>query len=273
MSEQNKTYLRETLEQMPTWQLDDLLMEKSMEEPVDEETLRLILQVLREREKHRPATADGSAPVRERGASGAAPKTRKKGGWIPKAVAAAAVILLVALAVFPQEAEAKGVFERLASWTDSIFELFAPGSSRDNRDEYVFKTDNPGLQEVYDQLTELGVDVPVVPMWLPEGYELLECKILNTPSKTGITAKFSNGNNSMNYVANRYLTNEPNKFYKDKNEVEKYEINGTAYNIIHNENLWVVIWIVDNLECSISIDCQEDILFDIIWSIYGMEDM
>lgn len=273
MSEQNKTYLRETLEQMPTWQLDDLLMEKSMEEPVDEATLRLILQVLREREKHRPARADGSAQVRERGTSGAAPKARKKGGWIPKAAAAAAVLLLVALAAFPQEAEAKGVFERLVSWTDSIFELFAPGSSRDNRDEYVFKTDNPGLQEVYDQLTELGVDVPVVPMWLPESNCRLECKVTKTPTKTGVVATLSGDATDTTFKVDIYTSTISKIFYKDRSDVTIYEKNGITHNIMRNDNIWVVVWTRDNIECSIFIDCQEDSLYRVIRSIYEMEDV
>ena len=49
-------------------------------------------------------------------------------------------------------------------------------TERNEQPEYVFETDHPGLQQIYDAVVEMGVTEPVVPMWVPEGYDLVEYK-------------------------------------------------------------------------------------------------
>lgn len=265
-------YLREELEQMSTQQLDELLGAELGTACPDGKTVRLILSVLKKREAGYPAEMTPEINRAWAKYSSAARKRNvKRYSFLLKA-ASIALVAVVLFAVLPREAEAKSFFERLACWTDSFFELFSPGQENDNRAEYEFQTDNPGLQEVYDTLAELGVTVPVVPMWLPEGYELTECKVMDTPSKTEVYATFEYKDNKVTIKIEIYNGTTANKYYKDESVVSTYEAYGINHYIMRNNDTWVVIWTRDNLECSIAIDCPEDTLYRIFWSIYTMED-
>jgi len=59
------------------------------------------------------------------------------------------------------------------------------------------------------------------------------------------------------------------QYYKDDSHNESYEKNGTIFHITKNIDEWVVVWTIDNVECSIFIDCQEDTLRRILESIYN----
>ena len=47
------------------------------------------------------------------------------------------------------------------------------------------------------------------------------------------------------------------------------EISDTTFNILRNKGIWVVAWEKDNIECSIFVDCQENVLYEILDSIYS----
>ena len=57
-----------------------------------------------------------------------------------------------------------------------MFAFFSPDEPTQAIEEYEFRTEHPGLQEVYDAVAGLGVTEPVVPMWIPEGYTLFMCR-------------------------------------------------------------------------------------------------
>ena len=276
MKENNN--LRESLEQMPTQRLDEMLRAELKREPVSREFVRLILSILEERESDYPmeSGAEVEAAWEKYQAhmdsrDDAIPKPTRKSSRLLKAASIVAVICVL-FAAIPQKAEAETFFEMLARWTDCIFEFFSSGTGESVQLQYAFETDNPGLQEVYDILTELGVTDPVVPMWIPEGYELAECETYNTPTKTGVTARFSTDDRELVFAIDIFDSEVSHEYYKDETPVEKHEKNGIVHNIMRNTDRWVVIWTKDNLECSLAIDCQEDILHKIIESIYVMED-
>lgn len=268
------TGLRGLVEQMPTEQLDELLQIELEKDSVDESAVRLIMEVLEERDRDTSYELNdrieaawekyqAKAPVKER------PRISFH-SWTVRVVAAVAVIVLLVFAM-PQNAEAGGLWERFARWTDSIFEFFAPGDEPVDR-EYVFETNNPGLRQVYDTVTGLGITEPVVPMWLPEGYELVECKVNSTPSKTFLSTYFSNGADIiMLDIATRSMES-PRQYSKDERNIKSQEIAGVVHNILHNNEMWAVVWIKNEVECAIATDCQEETLYKILDSIYAMED-
>lgn len=272
MKKHDLAYIREPLEELSTHQLDEMLQAELKKDSINDDLVRLILSVLEDRESNRPqeVTPEVEKSWTRYLTHTAAPKEklgRKNRGMLK--AASIVLALLALLAVVPQEAEATGFFERIAQWTESIFEFFSPGSIRAESAEYVFETDNPGLQEVYDTLVELGVTEPVVPMWLPEGYELGSCEIYNTPIKDNVTILFSKGKSHIVFIVDIYRQAPVNQRYeKDDTDVCIYDIEETFYNVIHNIDHWVVVWTKSNLECSLTIDCQEDTLHKIIKSIH-----
>lgn len=272
--ENNKNLSRESLEQMTTELLDELLHAELRREPTDGQAVRMILQNLKERDATRPLEISPEAKkawdeyqVHTRGQKG---RPARMGGWILKAVSAA-VIVLVLLATIPQQVKADNFFGRLVSWTDSIFRLFDP-SEDEAPAEYIYETDNPDLQQVYDTIVELGVTEPVVPRWLPEGYELAQCKVQDTSRKTKTTVAFEKGNSKILIKIDVYKTSAAAEYQKDDTNVETIEMDGTTHSILRNNEIWAAVWSKDNIECCIYAGGQKDVLIEILRSIYTTED-
>ena len=274
MKNSNTTGLRGVIEQMSTEQLDEMLQHELEKESVDESAVHLIMEVLEKRDQDVPVEINpqvaaawekyqAHTPVQSR------PNVSFR-SWSVRIAAAVAVVIALTLAV-PQSAEAEGFWERLSRWTDSIFEFFAPGGEMAAQ-EYVFETDNPGLQQMYDTVTALGITDPVVPMWLPDGCELVECKVSEFPSKTVVYAHFSNDLNTVVLDVAIRNAESPRQYSKDEENAKTREIADIEHTILHNEDWWTAAWTRDRLECAIAIDCHEETLYKILKSIYTMED-
>ena len=183
MKTYNMTGLRNALEELETSRLDEMLQTELEKESPDPDAVRLIASVLEERDSTVPTelTPNEKAAWQryQTSISAGRKKTVQLRRW---SAIAASLVLLVGLifAVVPQQAEAETFWEMLQRWSTSVVEYF----SRQDRfmdKEYTFKTDNPGLQQVYDAVTEMGVTEPVVPMWLPEDAELIDLSKMETP--------------------------------------------------------------------------------------------
>ena len=239
MKEFNMAGLRESLEQLPTDRLDAMLQTELQKEPLNEHAVRLILGILREREADYPVEHNEQI---DRAWEKYQQKTSpKKPVWGTMLLRVASVLVIVGTLVFalPREVNARNFFDRIAAWTDSIFELFSPSDSSQAQDEYIFRTDHPGLQELYDTVTGLGVTVPVVPMWLDESYVLKNCKVMETPGVSCLTANFISGKKEFVFELTVYNQNTSSIFHKDEPDALKYEIDGTTFNIIRNEGIWM----------------------------------
>lgn len=275
MKKNNANSLRMFLDQTPTARLDEMLWEELSKESADEELVGTILQVLEERERDYPVEItpqiEAAWEKYQRQMKVPATKPAKRSNGILRIAAVLAVVVLLFAAV-PQKAEAETFFERLVRWTDSFFALLSPDDAKSGSEEYVFKTDHPGLQQVYDTLAELGVTEPVVPMWIPEEYKLVDCKVLELPSGKCVSVEFSDGTKNLCFYVDIHTENISKKYYKDEAYVNEIELDGTVHNIMRNNDVWTVVWTRDNLECSLFVDCQEDILISILRSIYTMED-
>lgn len=189
---------------------------------------------------------------------------------MPSFLKIASVILVCCLlfALVPQQAEADNWWQRLTKWTSDFFGFFREEDETFRIEDYVFVTDNPGLQQVYDAVTELGVTIPAVPMWLPEGYELSECTTVDTPKKSYIHARFIKDDSECVLQINVLTEESAKAYFKNDVDVQKIEKGGTTHNVVQNEDVWAVSWTKDNIECAFAIDCTEDVLYEIIDSIY-----
>ncbi|MBR4289514.1 MAG: DUF4367 domain-containing protein [Oscillospiraceae bacterium] len=271
----NVAVLRENLEQMETQQLDEMLHMQLRKDQPDGQLIRMIGSVLRERERDRqPEITPEIQKAWERYQKLTQPPTRKPKSMRSTLVKAASIILvlLILAALLPREAEAESFFDRFIAWTSDVFSLLSPVEKGKQQDIYEFRTDNPGLQEVYDKVTELGVTIPVVPSWFLDGYVLKSCKITETPTKTYMSVVFTNGELDAVYELNVYNGNLTSAYTKDENIVRILEMNNIEHTLMHNKDLLLAVWEIENIECAINIDCEEDELNRILKSIYTMEE-
>ena len=156
MREQFNVSLLESLEQLSTSQLDAMLRSELEKELPDEHAVRLILKVLRDREADCPVVSneqiDAAWKKYEK-------KTQPTTHSFKKSLFKAAAILVLCsmfLFMLPQEVTATSLFDRIATWTESIFALFDRNDRDNNQSDYAFQTAHPGLQILYDEVIKNG---------------------------------------------------------------------------------------------------------------------
>lgn len=279
MERNNVTSVRQMLEQRSTEDLRQMLDRELHTEPVNEDAIRMLMQILRERQ---PEVRVEMTPDLERAwekyqrdtekirqESRRAQKIRT---LVLRAAAAAAILAVLLMPIMPQEAGAESLWEALARWTADIVEFFGAKDNSHRIVNYEFKTENPGLQQVYDAVAELGVTDPVVPMWLPEGYELVELFQRELPSKTIIHARFMCLEQEVVISIDVYSTDISHKYQKSGTEINTYEYGGIKHLLLQNNGKTSVVWERENIECLLVGECQEDTWYRIIKSIYSTED-
>lgn len=265
---------REFLKELSTVELDKMLQEEIRKENIDDDLVRLVLGVLEERERDYPVELNeeiiAAAEEFENSIEEIRTPTRKK--WSPVLkVASVLVVVGLLLFVLPQAAHAENFMDLLARWTESVFEFFNPAAEQDEQPEYLFETDHPGLQQIYDAVVELGITEPVVPMWVPEGYELETVKVVEEPTEVTLFANMSCNGKRIHFMIIARGEGSLFNHSKDAKTIETFEVAGVEHYILSNNNKMNSIWMINNIECSIVLDCQEDI-HKILKSIYTMED-
>lgn len=190
--------------------------------------------------------------------------------WMLK-VAAIVLVLGILFFALPGAAQADDIHEVLSWWSDSTFQLFRPGE-RPNTHEYVYQTDHPGLRQVYDAVTELGITDPIVPTWVPKGFELLELESFCMAENHSIYAHLGNNGKSLLITITTRNTKMALQHEKDKSSVTIWDFDGCEHYVISNNSEQIVTWVANGVECMITSDCSEEDIYRIVKSIYTMED-
>ena len=259
--------------EMPTSELDrQLQLELQKEEP-EEEVVLGIMRVLQEREEN--CTVEVTKDIQDawnryHEKTVKPKKTTRKCKWFIRA-AVVAVFGFVILAI-PQTVGAESLLDVFFRWTESVFEFFAPEDEATNPTvEQMFQTEHPGSQQVYDQLSEMGVTEPVVPMWLPEGFELTELKTMQMFDGDKMCAVFRSKDNFITLFYRMSADIRVFEYEKEASVVEVYEPLDVCHFIMDNGENLLVTWTVDGVECAIDTDIEKEEVYKLIDSIYRME--
>lgn len=268
--------LQQELVQRSTAELELLLDEELKTQTPNDDVVLTLLHILKEREPNLPlqlSSREEDAVKRYQQKRNNAKRRKPIARRLLSIAASVILILTMLFTIAPQEAEAETFWEMLQRITSTVLEYFNVGESYHRIESmYVFQTDNPGLQQVYDEVIKLGITEPVVPMWLPEGFELKESQHTETPMLKGIIACFTDDdNNEIVYKLELYTGEPARQYYKDGTHYEVHEWDGTKYHITKNNTRWVVIWEKEKMECLLTLDCHEDTLRRILRSIYVTE--
>lgn len=273
MENKNMTDLRLELKQLSSQQLRELLERETANETPNDDLVLTALHILEDRDAEKlvglgPESKKAWRRYQER-AHARDPKPVARLPRLVQAASIALVLLGLCLIYLPQQAQAGSFWKILTDWTDDIFQYVNIGSEETQPEVYVFQTDNPGLQQVYDTVVDyLEITEPVVAKWLPEGSGLVDISTSETDGKKSVYAYFVNEETEIVLAYNKLGHDRSPQYHKAADHVEEYEINGIVHNYMRNGNVWVVNWARHNVKCSICIDCQEDVLRQIIQSIY-----
>lgn len=269
MNEKQNTWL-----ETPTPELDRQLQQELQKEDPNEEVVLGILRILQDREEEYPiqVTNQVQNAWEQYLSKGAKPrKTGRKRLWFARAVVAAAAIAIVVLAL-PRTVGAESLWDVLVRWTESVFEFFNPEQdATDPAVAYTFQTDHPGLQQVYDKVTELGATEPVVPMWLPEGFELMEIKVMSMIEGNMVYAFFRADDRfiTLSYRVSADII--ASEYQKEETGVEAYDFLNVSHFIMDNSENLLITWTVDGVECSVNTDIEREEVYKLIDSIYRTE--
>ena len=192
-----------------------------------------------------------------------ASRPSRKRGWTGFRMGFAAMIAIVVLFVSTATASALGfnIWDALAKWTGEVF-----GFSAEQEEASVAKQ----LKDLQHDMVGRGITAKVLPTYLPEGYEVVNTKSQVERDYIRFDCLLSNGKNSMILNYRQFLAEDySGEFEKTLNAPEKYDAGGITHFIMDNAGTCVVVWVNNEVECSITgVESMEEAK-KIIDSIYG----
>ena len=192
-------------------------------------------------------------------------KTNISSAWW-KRVAVAAIVCLIVLASVPNVFGSESIFTRIGQWTKEIFSF---GEIKEK--EFVYQTNHPGLQELYDTVAELDLSRNVVPTWIPEDAVLNRIYTKETPVGTMVYASFVYNGNHIGFDVYVYNDAPDTEYQKSEEDIVVYESEGIKHYIVENNEKWTAAWSVDNVECTMDAK-DKDVLYEMLRSIYDYQE-
>ena len=191
-----------------------------------------------------------------------------------KVVPLAAVIAVVFMTMIAVQAAGVDVFGSLARWTEETFR-FTGGDSTPAADGTRPQVEDETYLAIQAEVDKLGIDVPVVPTWFPDGYELQEIQSSN-PDITewkGVDCLFRNENSqTLRFRITKYEEDYDISsivFEKDGQQVTEYIGGDKLFYIMSNNSRKTATWSDGQLVVSINGEFSQDIMKTMIDSIGG----
>lgn len=178
--------------------------------------------------------------------------------------AAAAVLVFVMLGTVTANAFGINIWRAVAVWAQETFH-FASGEEA--------KVDDPNTDRdlkyssLEDALYRVENVTGVVPTWIPEGYELTDITIDETPLQKIYIALYENGEKTLRITVQSYLSGYPEQIEQSEGFTDASEVAGIEYHFFSDYDKNRVAWINGTYECYISGNIAIDLLKDMIDSI------
>ena len=259
MSENQNCGIRDfsKYDEMTTEELEEILrLDAEMPEGQESDTDKIlyIMEVLAERKRndshagntalealesfkqhYMPETNPSTAPVKSK---------NRCLRWVRSLTAAAAVLAILLVGSVTAKAFGFNVWKAVIQWTQETFHFGDWGKS-----EPQSKRAYDSLQEA---LEECNTPTWLVPTDIPQGFELSEVAVEQSPIKNTYKAKYISSENTLIITVQDHLGKNPVYVEQSEGLVEEYKNNGITYYLFENNNQVQTIWIVDSYECCIA---------------------
>ena len=198
-------------------------------------------------------------------------RTRRRSRVLRLALAAAAAMVLAVSAAFA--VSHVGWFR---AWNiDYLWSKLA-------RSEQSAQTEIMPKPDYYDEMAEaleaIGAPEHMIPLWLPEGYEMVECVTMDIAYYTSLTVSFrdeSGGEIIFTYsgyaadeFSSSYVADNTTLFSKDDAELDIFTAGGVKHSILTNMDSYEAVRWQRDFECSVSGFDNRDDLIKTIDSMY-----
>lgn len=216
-------------------------------------------------------------PGEDMGGEASSPAVPKKSGMrnvFRRAAMVAATIAVVFGCMVVAQAAGVDIFGALARWTEETFRFDGGVETPSGEAAHPLVEDETYLT-IQAEVDKLGIDIPVVPTWFPDGYELEEVKIsdLDTADFKRINCMFSNADEQNFFLAvTEYRENHGINsvvFEKDSQPVMEYLGGDKLFYIMSNNDNNTAVWSDGYIVVSISGPLTEETIKIMIDSIGG----
>ena len=265
-----------------------LLLELEREDPAL--TLQ-VLESLSSRQPEKPGEAEAAwqrfethyLPLEAPLYSGEAEYPAKKRKRIWLRVISLAAVLALAAGLLVVQAGGSDPVTRFARWTTDRFTFgqtdLLPAEEKESEavtppQNLLSENSEPILCDSLEgAVEELGLEGPLDPTWLPEGYVLESAEVRHLAGFSIMYVYYTIPGEEP-FIRFRYCRNHPGSsgvsiHEKDNTPVEVYERDGTLYYFLSNEGFESVTWMLDDVtECSIGGELPREDLRKIVDSLY-----
>lgn len=255
---------RSEYDKMTTEELEELLRldaEAPEEQESDTETLLYVMEVLTNRKKHESHTENTAQKAYESFKKHYLPEVEEHAIEseeiiLPRAKplrclrglsVAAAVVIVILLGSVTAKAFGYDIWETVVKWTQETFHFGDGGQNDDGPDI----NNNLPYASIQEALQTGNIDAPLVPTWIPEGYQLSDITIQESPMQDVYNAIYSNGENAIRITVRNHLNSAPQYIEQSDDFAEIYEVNGIEYFLFSNNERVSAAWINSSYECSI----------------------
>lgn len=170
--------------------------------------------------------------------------------WIRVASTAAAVFLVIILTTVTTNAFGVNLWDAVAKWTSETFHFGSAYSETEPSEPG--KNDEMPYSSLQDTLDKNGITTALAPKWFPEGYELLDVKVTETPKQRQFLAIYNAEDCVITIQIKDYLGADPEQVEQSDGITEVYESAGVIYYIFDNYGALRTVWLNGSFECCIS---------------------
>lgn len=178
-------------------------------------------------------------------------------------VLAAALIVCLFAGIFVVQAAGVNVIGAIARWSDETFGFnqSAPGAAR-SEPAGEGSGETSGLAR---SLVAHGITEPMVPQYIPEGYEQTELYV--EPDGASFCGVYENGEDCLVIQINRHDTTTDDQVEKNSEDPEVYIANHTEYYIMKNVDRYNAAWFTGEYMCTILNANSKELLYSMLDSI------
>lgn len=159
--------------------------------------------------------------------------------------AAAAVFAIVIATSLSADAWGFSPWDVIGKWTSETFHF-----------GYALHEETEPPKRPVHSMRELletsNVTVPLVPTWIPDGYELYSSDCLETPKQTQFYWLLVRGDDVIAIRIYEFWDGHPTQLEKSEETPEIYTVHDVDYYIFKNQDRLVAAWLQEGYECNIS---------------------
>ena len=132
--------------------------------------------------------------------------TKRLRPWLSRLVATAAILALVLVSSVTVHAMGIDIWDIVVKWTQETFQLRSVDATEPIE---ALPNDNRSYSSLEDALYESGITLTLVPTSFPDGYELVDIKIDESPMQLSILAFYQCGGKNIKIQIKRFFDDDP----------------------------------------------------------------